>query len=473
MIIPAFALSTTGGNVTNESATPSSNEYTAENLFDEVTRASVLGRVRVRVSDTLRQNWKSDDAKRLIRASQGGLIVGPFNVPSTDQKGLDDVEEACVGWLNSGAFAVVLTGAPEACVVIAERLPRERTYYGCNCDNVEDACQTMRSISAKHCVSGFEITGSWNVNDCSKFRESAADPVADSNYGYGLGHKHELFLVDCGSISSEIVGKLGKDYGVHVVCYGAEGLKNKDTDTNTSSTSKEQALLDAGEALVSCLRTDRPDGLFTTVVCDECGIALGLVYSSAESICESLRTGTGVYYSRSRGGLWRKGATSGAVQELVSVRFDCDGDALRFCVRQKGSPPSFCHTGMRSCWGPAMGLGHLQRTLQSRLLHAPAGSYTKRLFNDSALLRNKLLEEAQELSEAHEPDHVAAEAADVMYFAMVAAIKGGANLEAIEAHLNARTLKIKRRPGNAKPERIAAAAAELDAIRAAKRRKVE
>ena len=106
-------------------------------------------------------------------------------------------------------------------------------------------------------------------------------------------------------------------------------------------------------------------------------------------------------------------------------------------------------------------------------LEVKAGVSTKaRLFDDDTLLRNKLLEEAQELSEAVEPDHVAAEAADVMYFAMVAAVKGGADLEAIERHLNARTLKIKRRPGNSKPECIAAAAAELDAIRAKKKRKV-
>ena len=51
------------------------------------------------------------------------------------------------------------------------------------------------------------------------------------------------------------------------------------------------------------------------------------------------------------------------------------------------------------------------------------------------LLRNKLLEEAQELSEATETDHVAAEAADVIYFTMVAAVKGGASLEQIENHL--------------------------------------
>jgi phosphoribosyl-ATP pyrophosphohydrolase/phosphoribosyl-AMP cyclohydrolase/histidinol dehydrogenase len=283
-------------------------------------------------------------------------------------------------------------------------------------------------------------------------------------------------------VVAEDVGALGKEHGVHVVSYDVAGLSEEEKEEErgesaasssaSPSTSASLAPLNAGVALVSCLRTDRADGLYTTVVCDECGVALGLVYSSAESVCESLRSGRGVYYSRSRKGLWRKGATSGAVQELVSVRFDCDSDALRFCVRQKGSPPSFCHTGNRSCWGPAEGLRHLQETLQSRLVTAPAGSYTKRLFDDDTLLRNKLLEEAQELSEAVEPDHVAAEAADVMYFAMVAAVKGGADLEAIERHLNARTLKIKRRPGNSKPERIAAAAAELDAIRAKKKRKV-
>lgn len=49
--------------------------------------------------------------------------------------------------------------------------------------------------------------------------------------------------------------------------------------------------------------------------------------------------GRGIYYSRSRGGLWRKGDSSGAVQELVALDFDCDSDALRFIVRQRGDPP--------------------------------------------------------------------------------------------------------------------------------------
>lgn len=99
-----------------------------------------------------------------------------------------------------------------------------------------------------------------------------------------------------------------------------------------------QAGMDGVDAFLACLRTDRPDGLFTTVVVDECNVALGLVYSSAESVRASVAESRGIYYSRSRGGLWRKGDSSGAVQELVGLDMDCDSDALRFVVRQRGSP---------------------------------------------------------------------------------------------------------------------------------------
>jgi phosphoribosyl-ATP pyrophosphohydrolase/phosphoribosyl-AMP cyclohydrolase/histidinol dehydrogenase len=81
--------------------------------------------------------------------------------------------------------------------------------------------------------------------------------------------------------------------------------------------------------------SDRPDGLVPTVVTDERGITLGLVYSSRESLAESLRTGAGVYQSRKRG-LWYKGASSGDTQELLRVSLDCDQDCLRFVVRQNG-----------------------------------------------------------------------------------------------------------------------------------------
>ncbi|GAB9473753.1 Phosphoribosyl-atp diphosphatase [Globisporangium polare] len=219
---------------------------------------------------------------------------------------------------------------------------------------------------------------------------------------------------------------------------------------------QRSSFVDAGRAFVKCLRSDRPDGLFTTVVADEGGVALGLVYSSEESVLSAIESGRGVYYSRSRKGLWKKGESSGNFQALIQLDVDCDSDALRFTVEQTGA--GFCHLNTRTCWGEAGGLQHLQSMLISRLQDAPEGSYTKRLFNDPVLLRNKLVEEAQELAEAETVPDVAGEAADVMYFAMVRCVAAGATLKDIESFLDKRALKVKRRPGNSKAYRIDAAA---------------
>ena len=217
-----------------------------------------------------------------------------------------------------------------------------------------------------------------------------------------------------------------------------------------------------GLSLAACFGSDRPDGLFSTVVCSRNGEALGFVYSSTASIVESLKTGRGVYYSRNRG-LWRKGDTSGHYQSLHRLDVDCDRDAVRFTVTQRGEPcGAFCHLETLTCWGPPRGLRHLEQTLKDRLFSAPEGSYSKRLFDDNELLRNKLVEEAQELSEATEPQHVAEELADVLYFAMTRAVKAGVSLDDAVAELDKRARKVTRRKGDSKEFRIAAGQAILE-----------
>ncbi|KUI60513.1 Histidine biosynthesis trifunctional protein [Cytospora mali] len=204
--------------------------------------------------------------------------------------------------------------------------------------------------------------------------------------------------------------------------------------------------LPVSKILCSTWSSDRADKLIPTVVTDENGIALGLVYSSEESVGEALRTQTGVYQSRKRG-LWYKGASSGDTQELVRISLDCDSDALKFVVRQTGR---FCHLEQFGCFGDLKGIPKLEQTLKSRKATAPAGSYTARLFNDEKLLRAKIMEEAEELCDAKSPQDVAFEAADLIYFALTKAVSAGVSLTDIEKSLDAKSWKVKRRQGDAK-----------------------
>jgi phosphoribosyl-AMP cyclohydrolase len=77
------------------------------------------------------------------------------------------------------------------------------------------------------------------------------------------------------------------------------------------------------------------------------GEILMLAWMNREAVLETLATGNAVYWSRSRKALWRKGETSGQVQRIISLRLDCDGDAVLLRVDQTGVA---CHTGRRSCF---------------------------------------------------------------------------------------------------------------------------
>ena len=108
--------------------------------------------------------------------------------------------------------------------------------------------------------------------------------------------------------------------------------------------------------------------IWPTVVCDESGSTLGLVWSTRESLAASINESRGIYWSRSRGELWRKGDTSGCTQRLRNVTVDCDRDALRFVVSQAGA---FCHTGSHGCWPEKFSLASLERVIQQRRSETP------------------------------------------------------------------------------------------------------
>jgi phosphoribosyl-AMP cyclohydrolase len=90
--------------------------------------------------------------------------------------------------------------------------------------------------------------------------------------------------------------------------------------------------------LVTCVTTDAVDGKLLMVA-----------HMNAESLAKTIETGEAWYWSRSRQSLWRKGETSGQVQQVVEMRVDCDQDAIWLKVRVAGDG-GCCHTGRRSCF---------------------------------------------------------------------------------------------------------------------------
>jgi phosphoribosyl-AMP cyclohydrolase len=90
------------------------------------------------------------------------------------------------------------------------------------------------------------------------------------------------------------------------------------------------------------------DGLVPVIAQDhKTGAVLMLAWMNRDTLKTTLETGDVTYWSRSRGEVWRKGATSGHTQNLVEAYVDCDGDALLMKVDQTGPA---CHTGASACF---------------------------------------------------------------------------------------------------------------------------
>jgi len=336
---------------------------------------------------------------------------------------------------GGGGADVGLSRALEACD--ATRVPRERLVLHCRRDGGVMGAIARRIGEVESRV------GTVSLQSETSPSSSSSSPLPPPSLFAKLKLVVQLDARNASSIDELIseVSSLSKTIG-----------ENRGFVTLVDPTSEQ-----LGRCYAACMRTDRTDGLYATVVCTRGNEALGLVYSSVESVVAALKCGRGVYYSRSRNGLWRKGDSSGHYQTIHRIDGDCDADALRFTVTQNGDDvKAFCHLNTLTCWGESRGLRHLEETLTKRLIDAPPGSYTKRLFDDRQLLRDKLVEEAQELSEAETREHVAEELADVIYFAMVRAAAAGVSIDDAVVELDRRARKVTRRQGDSKAYRIEA-----------------
>lgn len=217
-------------------------------------------------------------------------------------------------------------------------------------------------------------------------------------------------------------------------------------------------------ALWALLRPDA-QGLVTAVVQhDHTGQVLMVGHMSAEALAATLAHGRVTFWSRSRRELWEKGVTSGHTLQLRALRVDCDGDAL--LVRALPAGPT-CHTGTTSCFfrrvegpdaaalpaddGPPPGPDPtleqvfaviLERKAGRGMTNPEGGSYVRRLLDRGAATINaKLTEEAAELARAIEgeaDERVAAEAADLVFHAMVGLAHRGLHLHDVARVLASR-----------------------------------
>lgn len=340
--------------------------------------------------------------------------------------GIRDAETA-LAWLDAGASKVIIGTA--ATPELLSRLPADRVIvaldsrdgrvvtHGWRRDtggSVLDRIADLKDLCGGFLVTYVELEGRMSGTDLSRAKEAvAAAGDARVTVAGGITTAREIAEID----------RYGADSQVGMALYSGT--------------------LTLAEAIAAPLTSERSDGLWPTVVVDERGLALGLTWSSAESLDLAVDRRRGIYQSRRRG-LWEKGATSGSTQDLLRIDVDCDRDALRFTVRQHGD--GFCHLKTRSCWGEDAGVGRLSRRL-GRLVGGtrPQGSNTVGLLNDPGLLAAKLREEADELATATSPEDVVAEAADVLYFTLVKAVTAGVAFEDIEHELDRRALRVKRR----------------------------
>ncbi len=164
------------------------------------------------------------------------------------------------------------------------------------------------------------------------------------------------------------------------------------------------------------------------------GTVLMLAYMSKESLQLTLDTGYAVYYSRSRQALWKKGETSGHIQKVRAIHYDCDGDSLLMMVEQTGAA---CHTGEYSCFfnelvslvegsgkvpSPYI-LQEVYNVIADRKLHPKEGSYTNYLLDKGVeKICKKVGEEASESIIAAvkgSRDELRYEAADLVYHLLV------------------------------------------------------
>ncbi|HBG65345.1 MAG TPA: phosphoribosyl-ATP diphosphatase [Treponema sp.] len=187
----------------------------------------------------------------------------------------------------------------------------------------------------------------------------------------------------------------------------------------------------------ACLDWEKTGGMIPIIAQSPAGEVLMHGYANKEALAKTMETKQLTFWSRTRKALWTKGETSGHFLAVQKLRADCDRDTILATVEPHGS---VCHTGSFTCFGSApderSSMERLYATIADRFANPRPGSYTATL-NDKRV-REKVMEEAEELTEAEDKKDVIWEAADVLYFISVLMYKEGVTWQDIYDELDRR-----------------------------------
>jgi phosphoribosyl-ATP pyrophosphohydrolase len=345
--------------------------------------------------------------------------------------GVRDLDTARA-WLDAGAAKVMIGTAvsPELC----RALPRDRVVAAVDAERGEVVVDGWRRRTGASVLDRIRelqpFVGGFLVTQVDREGEMAGFDLAAVRAAVGAAGDARVTAAGGITTPAEVaeLDRIGADAQVGMALYTGR--------------------LSLGDAVAAPLARPLPGDVWPTVVCDPSGHALGLVWSTRQSVARAVNERRGIYWSRSRQALWLKGETSGNTQQLLRVDLDCDRDALRFTVRQHGT--GFCHLEQPSCWPAQFSLDDLERVVAQRAAQSEPASGTVKLLADPTLLAAKLREEAAELAAAMSREQVVEEAADVLYMTLVALARGGGSLGDVHAALARRHGAVTRRAMTAK-----------------------
>ncbi len=193
------------------------------------------------------------------------------------------------------------------------------------------------------------------------------------------------------------------------------------------------------DGFINCLDWNKLD-LMPVVAQSDTGEVLMVGYANREAFEKTFAEGKLTFWSRSRNELWTKGETSGNYLEVLRLRVDCDRDTVLATVRPRGPA---CHTGAWTCFKTVAdrpySLPYLSSIIADRFANPRPGSYTATLTAER--VREKVMEEAEELTEAEDRDEVVWEVADLLYFMNVLMHREGVSWQDVLDELDKRHKK--------------------------------